>query len=189
MRDGSGTKERIERSALTLFVKRGIAETSIRQIAKAAKVSLGAMYNHYKSKDELAEVLFADLYHQIGAELERLGRREGPFPARLAALVGHVFARVERDPLVVPFLIRTRQQYARRVRVGAGNPFVAFLRLIAGAIVAGDIPKQDATVAATMVVGAVNQVVELHLAGRTALAPAALAEIVARGALRSLGAR
>ena len=55
MRDGSETKERIERAALTLFVKRGIAETSIRQIARAARVSLGAMYNHYRSKDELAE--------------------------------------------------------------------------------------------------------------------------------------
>ncbi|MBL8662459.1 MAG: helix-turn-helix transcriptional regulator, partial [Candidatus Odyssella sp.] len=63
MRDGSETKERIENAALTLFVKRGIAETSIRQIAKTAKVSLGAMYNHYKSKDELAEVLFAELFH------------------------------------------------------------------------------------------------------------------------------
>jgi AcrR family transcriptional regulator len=188
MRDGSETKERIERAALALFVKRGIAETTIRQIAKAARVSLGAMYNHYKSKDELAEVLFAEHFHRIGAELERLAEGGGSFAARFKALVGHVFAGVERDPLAVPFLIRTRQEYARRVRPGAGNPFLAFRNLIKAAVAAGDIPKQDPSVAAAMVVGAINQVVELSVAGRAGAAPGALADTVSRAALRLLGA-
>ncbi len=188
MRDGTETKERIERAALTLFVKRGIAETSIRRIAKAARVSLGAMYNHYQSKDELAEVLFAELFHRIGAELERLAEGKGLFPARLKALVAHVFESVARDEAAVTYLIRTRQEYTRRVRPGDGNPFLAFRNLIARAIEAGEIPKQDATVAAAMVVGAVNQVVELFVAGRAKAAPAALGESVARGALRLVGA-
>lgn len=188
MRDGTETRERIERSALALFVKRGIAETSIRQIAKAAKVSLGAMYNHYKSKDELAEVLFAELFHRIGAELERLAEGKGPFPVRLKALVAHVFDSVARDEAAVTYLIRTRQEYMRRVRPGDGNPFLAFRNLIARAVEAGELPKQDATVSAAMVVGAVNQVIELFAAGRAKAAPDALAETVSRGALRLVGA-
>ena len=188
MRDGSETKERIERAALTLFVKRGIAETSIRQIAKAAKVSLGAMYNHYKSKDELAEVLFADLFHRIGADLERLAADKGPFPARLKALVTHVFDSLARDEAAVTYLIRTRQEYMRRVRAGEGNPFLAFRNLIARAVDAGELPKQDPTVAAAMIVGAINQVIELLVAGRTKAAPGTLAEAASRGALRLVGA-
>lgn len=188
MRDGTETRERIERAALALFVKRGIAETSIRQIAKTAKVSLGAMYNHYKSKDELAEVLFADLFHRIGAELERLAEGKGPFPARLKALVAHVFDSVARDEAAITYLIRTRQDYMRRVRPGVGNPFLAFRNLIARAVEGNEIPKQDATVAAAMLVGAINQVIELHAAGRAKAAPAALAETVSRGALRLVGA-
>lgn len=188
MRDGSETKERIERAALTLFVKRGIAETSIRQIAKAAKVSLGAMYNHYKSKDELAEVLFADLFHRIGASLERLAAGEGPFPARLKSLIAHVFENVARDDAAVTYLIRTRQDYMRRVRPGDGNPFLAFRNLIAHAVETGEIPKQDPTVAAAMIVGAINQVVELLVGGRAKATPQALAETVSRGALRLVGA-
>lgn len=188
MRDGSETKERIENAALTLFVKRGIAETSIRQIAKTAKVSLGAMYNHYKSKDELAEVLFAELFHRIGAELERLADGKGPFPARLKALVAHVFDSVARDEAAVTYLIRTRQDYMRRVRPGGGNPFLAFRNLIARAVEGNEIPKQDATVAAAMLVGAINQVIELHAAGRAKATPASLAETVSRGALRLVGA-
>jgi len=188
MRDGSETKERIERAALALFVKRGIAETSIRQIAKAAKVSLGAMYNHYKSKDELAEVLFAELFHRIGAELERLAAGKGLFHARLKSLVAHVFESVERDAAAVTFLIRTRQEYTRRVRPGDGNPFLAFRNVIARAVDTGSLPKQDPTVAAAMIVGAINQVVELKVAGRTVATPEALGELVSRAALRLLGA-
>ncbi len=188
MRDGSETKERIERAALTLFVKRGIAETSIRQIAKAAKVSLGAMYNHYKSKDELAEVLFADLFRRIGAELERLAADKGPFPARLKSLIAHVFENVARDEAAVTYLIRTRQEYTRRVKPGDANPFLAFRNLIARAIEAGEVPKQDPTVAAAMIVGAINQVVELFVAGRAKATPEALAETVSRGALRFVSA-
>lgn len=188
MRDGTETRERIERAALTLFVRRGIAETSIRQIAKAAKVSLGAMYNHYKSKDELAEVLFADLFHRIGAELERLAEGKGPFPARLKALVTHVFDSVARDEAAVTYLIRTRQEYMRRVRPGDGNPFLAFKNLIARAVQDSEIPKQDATVSAAMVVGAINQVIELLAAGRAKATPAALADTVSRAALRLVGA-
>jgi AcrR family transcriptional regulator len=167
MRDGSETKERI---------------------AKAAKVSLGAMYNHYQSKDELAEMLFAELFHRIGAELERLAEGKGLFAARLKALVGHVFASVARDEAAVTYLIRTRQDYMRRVRAGDGNPFLAFRNLIARAVEAGELPKQDATVAAAMIVGAVNQVVELFVAGRAKAAPEALADTVSRAALRLLGA-
>jgi len=188
MRDGTETKERIERSALNLFVKRGIAETSIRQIAKSAKVSLGAMYNHYQSKDELAEVLFADHFHRIGAELERLAESKGPFHARLKALIGHVFDSVAHDEAAVTYLIRTRQEYTRRVRPGDGNPFLAFRNLVARGVETGELPKQDALVAAAMIVGAINQVIELFVAGRAKATPAALAETVSRAALRLLGA-
>jgi AcrR family transcriptional regulator len=188
MRDGSETKERIERAALTLFVKRGIAETSIRQIARAARVSLGAMYNHYRSKDELAERLFAEHFHRIGAELERLAEAGGPFPTRLRALVRHVFASVERDSAAVTYLIRTRQEYTRRVRPGEGNPFLAFRNLIATAVERGEIPIQDPNIATAMIVGAVNQVVELHSMGRAPAPLPQLADTVAKAALRILGA-
>ena len=46
----AGTRERIERAALKHFVEQGIAETSIRNIADTAHISLGAMYNHFSSK-------------------------------------------------------------------------------------------------------------------------------------------
>ncbi len=56
-------------AALTLFVEKGIAETSIKDIARAAKVAQGAMYNHYRSKEQLALQLFLDGWAETGAGL------------------------------------------------------------------------------------------------------------------------
>ena len=97
MRDGRQTRERIERAALRLFVRGGVAETSIRDIAVEAGVSQGAMYNHYRSKDELAWHLFADNFSEIGAELRRIARGDAPLADRLRAMIGHVFELFDRD--------------------------------------------------------------------------------------------
>ncbi len=48
------SKENILNAALKLFSANGYAETSIRKIAREAKVSDGLFYNYFKSKEELA---------------------------------------------------------------------------------------------------------------------------------------
>jgi AcrR family transcriptional regulator len=83
MRDGSTTKHRIERAALKLFVQQGIPETSIKEIAREAGVSQGAMYNHYRSKEDLAWELFARGFSDIGLELRRLARSEVSMRSKL----------------------------------------------------------------------------------------------------------
>jgi AcrR family transcriptional regulator len=87
MRHGPQTKERIERAALRLFVEQGVAGTSIREIASAAGVSQGAMYNHYVSKEELAFSLFAQIWADMGTQLRQCAHiensLEGKFRAKL----------------------------------------------------------------------------------------------------------
>ena len=53
MRDGTETRKRIEAAALLLFVEKGVAETSIRDIAHSAGVAEGALYRHHAGKDDL----------------------------------------------------------------------------------------------------------------------------------------
>ncbi|MEG0296233.1 MAG: TetR/AcrR family transcriptional regulator [Clostridium sp.] len=46
-------KDRILESAKQLISEKGIAQTSVREIAKVAGVTTGAIYHHYKNKEEL----------------------------------------------------------------------------------------------------------------------------------------
>lgn len=51
------SKERIESAALELFAHNGYGHTSISQIANAAGISKGLMYNYYESKEALLRAI------------------------------------------------------------------------------------------------------------------------------------
>lgn len=60
------TKERILKIATSEFLEKGYQGASLRKIAKAAKVTTGAMYGYYKSK----EALFVDLVKNVACDFE-----------------------------------------------------------------------------------------------------------------------
>lgn len=60
-------RERIIESAIACFVEKGFHQTSIRDIANKAEISLGNVYNHFKSKEALIEEI---------AEIESLELQE-----------------------------------------------------------------------------------------------------------------
>jgi AcrR family transcriptional regulator len=55
------TRERIHESALALFTRKGFHGTGMREIASEAGVSLGNLYNHHRTKEELFAALLAEL--------------------------------------------------------------------------------------------------------------------------------
>ncbi len=83
---------RIEDAALKVFTKQGYHGTSVREIADAAGVSLGNIYNYYKTKEEIFESLVRRYGVKIGAlQSERLAPLVGDLSCenlrRLAAFV------------------------------------------------------------------------------------------------------
>lgn len=50
------TKERILETALELFAQSGYLGTSMSDIAKQLGITKGALYKHYKSKQEILDV-------------------------------------------------------------------------------------------------------------------------------------
>jgi AcrR family transcriptional regulator len=165
MRDGSLTRERIERAALKLFVEQGVAETSIRDIAREAGISQGAMYNHFESKDELAWTLFAQHFSEMGQELRRRAHAHDSLPDKFHAMIAYVFERFDHDWLLVSYVFLARHLHLKRVTRKLGNPYIAFRAVIAAAIRRGEIPRQNADLAASLVVGAIIQVIDTKILG------------------------
>jgi AcrR family transcriptional regulator len=95
----------VMRAALKLFVRKGIHGTTIKDIAKEADVAEGALYRHYKSKDDLAWDLFKTHLVRFTEEL-----RANVFPlptakARVFKFVEVSFAAYESDPELYTYLI------------------------------------------------------------------------------------
>ena len=87
-RDPRPPVEAIRAAAFTQFAERGYPVVTVRDIMKACGLTQGALYNHFKSKDELLH----DIITTTQAELERVCQQAvvgaGSDPrARLAAFV------------------------------------------------------------------------------------------------------
>ena len=67
-------REKIASAASVLFMERGIAATSMDDIAKAAGYSKATLYVYFENKEEIVGILVLDsmkkLYHYIASALE-----------------------------------------------------------------------------------------------------------------------
>ena len=62
----------IEQAALKLFCAQGFHGTTIRQIADASQVSTGNIYNYYRTKDQILEIIVERYHRKMMAERKKL---------------------------------------------------------------------------------------------------------------------
>jgi AcrR family transcriptional regulator len=84
---GEDTRERIYSTALTLFRERGFDATTMRDIASAAGMSLGAAYHYFPSKDAIVLVY----YDRVSKEHARRVATEVTHKKSLGARLGVAF--------------------------------------------------------------------------------------------------
>jgi AcrR family transcriptional regulator len=126
------TKKKIAKAAFDLIAQRGFETTSVDDIAKAAGVSKGLIYNYYKSKEHLLQELVTESLHEgedvlpsiIGnpdpqVVLENIIRwffnqlRERPEQWRLMT---EVTLRLDRYPFMHDIIMATMQGYVDILR-------------------------------------------------------------------------
>lgn len=65
------TKEHLMLAALETFYSKGIARSSLNEIAQAAGVTRGALYWHFKNKEDLFDAIFQRIFNDIDAHIEQ----------------------------------------------------------------------------------------------------------------------
>lgn len=76
------TRQALLDAALEVFLERGFARATTREIAHRAGLSEGTMYRHFTDKYELFHQVFFSLVGEIGIELDRLPDRAGTLTLR-----------------------------------------------------------------------------------------------------------
>ena len=66
------TREQLLQSALDTFFLHGVAKTPLQAIARNAGVTRGALYWHFKNKEELFEELFRQTFEDFRTTLDLL---------------------------------------------------------------------------------------------------------------------
>ncbi|HWQ39110.1 MAG TPA: TetR/AcrR family transcriptional regulator [Burkholderiales bacterium] len=100
------TRERILAAAEALFMERGYAATSLREITSRARVNLAAVNYHFGSKAALVREVFERRLGPLNAAriayLDRLEAAAGGRPLKVASIVEAILMpalQVSRDPL------------------------------------------------------------------------------------------
>lgn len=85
------TRARILGAALRVFRERGFAESTMREIAAAAGVAVGAAYYYFDSKDALVMAFYEQTQAQMIPVLDRILDESRTLEQRLRGLIEHKF--------------------------------------------------------------------------------------------------
>jgi AcrR family transcriptional regulator len=162
----SDTRDRIEKAAIRLFVEQGVAETSIRDIARAVDISEGALYRHFVSKDELVWAMFERHYVAFASRLDALAQDQATARDKVAAMIRGFCHAHDEDPVLFRFLLFVQHAELSKLAPGTPTPVDVVRNVIARAIASREIPDQHPDLATALVFGIVLQPVTFAAYGR-----------------------
>jgi len=151
------TKQRLMRAALKLFVRKGINETTTREIALGAGVAEGTIYRHFESKEELAWVLFRDHHLAIASALDEAQSKEKRLSDKTAAIIETYCRQADEDWLMFSYHLLAMHSHLDRVTDDMLTPVGVVRTVIGEAMASGEIAAGDVDVTASMVMGIVLQ--------------------------------
>src|SRR5215207_4800688 len=131
--DDPPAKREILRAALKLFSERGLAATSIRDIADESGYTNPALYRHFASKDELALYLFETCHARVWTSCSAALSMNTGFEDRLDAFVATWLELLDTEPEVLAFLAdsarvlwpRSSATLHRKTMIGLARALVA----------------------------------------------------------------
>lgn len=85
------TRTRILEAALAVFRERGFERSTMREIATAAEVAVGAAYYYFESKDAIVMAFYERSQSQMRPEIEALLDKSKTLEARLRAIISTKF--------------------------------------------------------------------------------------------------
>lgn len=160
------TKARVERAALTLFVARGVTETTTREIAMAASIAEGTIYRYFPSKEKLALDLFLRHHRALAEALDEAHRPARSLRAKIEAIVTCYCDWADRDWTLFAYHLLTQHLFLAMVPEDTPNPVNVVRDVIAQAMRTGDIPRRNVDLAAAATIGVVMQPATYKVYGR-----------------------
>lgn len=150
-------RPKIERAALKLFVSEGIDAATTREIADEAGVSEGALYRHYKGKDELALALFMETHNRLGEMMQQAFFDPGSIEEKVRRAVSAYCQLADEDWLLFSFHLVSLNKFLPHDTRRDDDPVSILERLIEMLMQNGDIPQGDSALTASMCLGVVMQ--------------------------------
>jgi len=99
-------KNTIIENSLKLFSKNGFYNTTIPDIAKSMKMSVGNMYNYFKSKEELAKYAIKYSTNVLAVELQAINQMDISSKEKIFVFTRKYLENVKKSPEVIEYFLR-----------------------------------------------------------------------------------
>lgn len=99
-------KNSIIEKSLLLFSKKGFYNTTIPDIAKAMSMSVGNMYNYFKSKEELAKFAIKYSTNILANDLREINQMEASSRDKVFLFTRKYLENVQKSPEVIEYFLR-----------------------------------------------------------------------------------
>jgi len=157
MRDGSSTRKRLERCALTLFVKKGITATTIKDIAQKAEVAEGTLYRHYESKEELAKQLYLDAHTHISSQVKAFIAHSHDIQEKIKLMVHFFCEKYDEDPILFNYLLLAQHEQIKALSEKEISAHDIVVTIFNEAIRKKEMPKRDSQLCSVVLLGILLQ--------------------------------
>lgn len=148
----------IEKTAIQLFASYGIKQVTIKEIASKSKCSEGAMYRHYKSKEEMAWELYKREVEIFGKKLRNILNCGLAFPDKLGSAVELFYKLFDEDQTKFSFILLSKYNFSKSRKIDPGlNPFNLVTDLIKIAVKRNEIKIDNPELYSAMILGMVLQ--------------------------------
>jgi AcrR family transcriptional regulator len=152
---------------MELFARRGYFQTSVPDIQRRAEVSVGAIYRHFASKDDLAAAVYDHVLETVGELFRRNLEGDGDFLTRFRGLLGDLLRLTEQRPHLVEYAL-----YVKHREIGhdigpicSSEPFLYLQGRVADAMRAGELRSGDVVLTTATLTGPALRLIQLHLDG------------------------
>ncbi len=99
-------KELIMQTALELFASKGFYSTTIPDIATSLKMSVGNMYNYFKSKDILAKEIIKFISLYLGKQLRAINEEDISTKEKTKKIIEIYFKTAVARPEMIDYFLR-----------------------------------------------------------------------------------
>ena len=185
-RSGIESKKKIIDAAMAVFSTKGYAKANIREIAKAAGISVGGVYLYFRNKEELYKSLINKWMRDIGSRLEiTAGSAESATEALSNFLKLHLENALKHKEFILlhirehgfTFGVHEKRQFFRKQRALIEN-------IIQRGIQSGEFRKCNANDMAKLIMGSLRGIIlSMALDDDVHITPKMLNEFVSSGLL------
>lgn len=166
-------REIMEEAAIRLFATKGLARTTIKDIAAEAGVTEGALYRHYAGKEEMAWKLFnreLDQFTRLVSGM--LFDERMPFPLRLGLAIQAIYDYYLCNSDRFAFILMTQHGFPEDKLLSRDTePMTMTVDFLGQAMGNGEIQPCDASLCAALMIGVIMEPLVMHRYGKLDITP------------------